>query len=154
MAENTTEVLVGGAVLAAAIGFVIYAGQATGFSTGGDGYRLSASFRSIEGVTVGTDVRLAGVKIGTVTGVALNPQTYRADTEFSVAKGVEIPDDSAAVIASEGLLGGNFVEISPGGSLFYYEPGDEVLDTQGAVSLISLLMKFVSGGEGEAGGER
>ncbi|KAA0920286.1 outer membrane lipid asymmetry maintenance protein MlaD [Aquicoccus porphyridii] len=148
MAENTTEVLVGGAVLAVAIGFVVYAGQATGFSRGGDGYPLTASFRSVEGVTVGTDVRLAGVKIGTVTGVTLNPQTYRADTTFSVSNGVEIPDDSAVVISSEGLLGGTFVEISPGGSPFYYEPGDEVLDTQGAVSLISLLLKFVSGGEG------
>lgn len=149
MTENTTEVLVGGAVLAAAIGFVIYAGQATGFSRGSDGYPLTASFRSIEGVTVGTDVRLAGVKVGTVSGVSLNPQTYRADTTFNVSKGVEIPDDSAVVISSEGLLGGNFVEISPGGSPFYYGPGDEVLDTQGAVSLISLLLKFVSGGEAE-----
>ncbi|KPP84715.1 MAG: putative ABC transport system substrate-binding protein [Rhodobacteraceae bacterium HLUCCO07] len=147
MTENTTEVLVGGAVLAVALGFLVYAGQATGFSRGSDSYPLTASFRSIEGVAVGTDVRLAGVKIGTVTGVSLNPETFRADTTFSVAKDVEIPDDSAVVVSSEGLLGGNFVEISPGGSPFYYEPGDEVLDTQGAVSLISLLLKFVSGGE-------
>ena len=51
------------------------------------------------------------------------------------------------MIAQEGLLGGNFVEIVPGGSPFYYEPGQEMEDTQGAVSLISLLLKFVSGGE-------
>lgn len=148
MSHNTTEVLVGGAVLAAAIAFAVYAGQATGLSRGGDGYELNASFRSLEGVTVGTDVRLAGVKIGTVTGVTLNPDTYRADTLFSVSEGVLIPDDSAVVVSSEGLLGGNFMEIMPGGSPFYFEPGSEIEDTQGAVSLISLLLKFVSGDGG------
>lgn len=145
MSHNTTEVLVGGVVLAAAIVFAVYAGQTTGFGRGGGGYELSASFRSLEGVTVGTDVRLAGVKIGTVTDVELNPETYRADTRISVRNGIEIPDDSAAVVSSEGLLGGNFVEIMPGGSFDYFTPGAEILDTQGAVSLISLLLKFVGG---------
>ncbi len=148
--HSTTEVAIGGVVLAAAIGFAVYAGQAAGLSTGSAGYPLSASFRSIEGVNVGTDVRLAGVKIGTVTDVTLNPETFRADTTFSVASGVEIPDDSAVVISSEGLLGGNFVEIMPGGSPFAYAEGDEILDTQSSVSLITLLLRFVSGdGEGE-----
>ena len=58
-----------------------------------------------------------------------------------------VPDDSSVVISSEGLLGGNFVEVMPGGSPFNLEAGEEVLDTQGAVSLISLLVKFVAGGE-------
>lgn len=148
--HTTTEVLVGGVVLAAAIAFGVYATQATGLSQSSNGYELGASFRSLEGVSVGTDVRLAGVKIGTVTGVDLNPESYRADTTFSVADGIQIPDDSAVVISSEGLLGGNFVEIMPGGSPFYLEAGDQVEDTQGAVSLISLLVKFVAGdGSGE-----
>lgn len=149
MTHSTTEVLVGGGVLAAALGFGFYALQSTGLSLGGsEGYSLTASFRSLEGVSVGTDVRLAGVKVGTVTAMALNPETYRADTTVMIKDGILIPDDSAIVVASEGLLGGNFVEISPGGSPFYYEAGDEILDTQGAVSLVSLLLKFVSG-EGE-----
>lgn len=149
MSHSTTEILVGGAVLAAAIGFVVYTGQTTGFATSTAGYPLSASFRSIEGVNVGTDVRLAGVKIGTVTDIALNPQTFRADTTFSVADGIEIPDDSAVIVSSEGLLGGNFVEIMPGGSPFNLEPGSEIEDTQSSVSLVSLLLKFVSGNGGE-----
>jgi len=148
MSESTTEVLVGGAVLAVAIGFLVYAGQATGFSPAkSSDYSLTASFRSVEGVTVGTDVRLAGVKVGTVSEMNLNVQTYRADLVLAVKEGVEIPDDSAVVISSEGLLGGNFVEIYPGGSLDNFEPKDEIEDTQGAVSLVSLLMKFVSGKE-------
>jgi phospholipid/cholesterol/gamma-HCH transport system substrate-binding protein len=149
--HTTTEVLVGGAVLAWALAFAIYAGQAAGLGAGGAGYELTASFRSLEGVTVGTDVRVAGVKGGTVTAVTLNPETYRADTVFTVTRGIEIPDDSAIVVSSEGLLGGNFVEIMPGGSPFYYSEGDEILDTQGAVSLISLLLKFVSGEGGDGG---
>ncbi len=148
--HNMTEIFVGGAVLAFAVAFGVYASQSTGLSSGTNGYELGASFRSLEGVNVGTDVRLAGVKIGTVTGVDLNPETYRADTTFSVADGILIPDDSAIVISSEGLLGGNFVEVMPGGSPFYFEAGDEIEDTQGAVSLISLLVKFVAGdGSGE-----
>lgn len=145
MAENTSEVLVGGVVLAAAIGFFLVLGQSSGFSGPTGGYPLHASFRSLEGVNVGTDVRLAGVKIGTVTDISLNVETYRADTKISVNNGVEIPDDSAIIIASEGLLGGSFVEIMPGGSLFYFSAGDELEDTQGSVSLLQLLMKFVSG---------
>jgi len=145
MSETKTEVVVGAAVLAVAVGFLIYAGQVTGMSSTAKGYPLTASFRSLEGVSVGTDVRLAGVKVGTVTAVALNPETFRADTTISVLDGLVLPDDSSIVIASEGLLGGNFVELVPGGSPFNLNAGDEIIDTQGAVSLISLLMKFVSG---------
>ena len=147
MARNRTEVVVGGIVLAAALGFGVYAAQIAGISSGSNSYPLKASFRSLEGVSVGTDVRLAGVKIGTVTSVELNPQTFRADTVVSVDKNIEIPDDSAILISSEGLLGGNFVEIMPGGSPFNLDENAEITDTQGAVSLISLLLKFVSGGE-------
>jgi phospholipid/cholesterol/gamma-HCH transport system substrate-binding protein len=96
---------------------------------------------------VGTEVRLAGVRVGTVTGMELDPESFRAETTFSVAGNLELPDDSAAAISSEGLLGGTFVEIIPGGSPFVLAPGDAILDTQSSVSLITLLMRFV-GGEG------
>lgn len=145
MSENTTEVVVGAGVLAIAAAFLIYAGQLSGIGSGGSGYPLFASFRSAEGVNVGTDVRLAGVKVGTVTGISLDPATFRARTDFTLRNGIEVPDDSQAVISSEGLLGGNYVEIMPGGSTFNYASGDEILDTQGSVSLITLLLKFVAG---------
>ncbi|GAA0293834.1 outer membrane lipid asymmetry maintenance protein MlaD [Rhodovulum strictum] len=153
MAENTaTEVITGGAVLALAVGFFLYATQSTGIGGGAAGsYELTASFRSVEGVNVGTDVRLAGVKVGTVTALDLNPQTFRADARFTMKKGIELPDDSAVLVSTEGLLGGTFVEIIPGGSPFNLSPGDEMLDTQGAVSLISLLMKVFTATTDEAG---
>jgi phospholipid/cholesterol/gamma-HCH transport system substrate-binding protein len=149
MAHNKAEVVVGGAVLAAAIAFAVFAAQKTGFgSATGAGYALTASFRSLEGVNVGTDVRLAGVKVGAVADIRLNPETFRADTTLSVQEGIQIPEDSAVVISSEGLLGGNFVEIMPGGSPFNLAAGAEIEDTQGAVSLISLLLKYVGSGGG------
>ena len=145
MRENASEVIVGAVVLAVAAGFLAYAAQATGFGRGGGDFTLTASFRSIEGVTVGTDVKLAGVKIGTVTATSLNPATYRADTVFSLDRAVPVPDDSTAVVASEGLLGGNFIELVPGGSLTNFADGAEIVDTQGAVSLLDLLLKYVGG---------
>lgn len=153
MAETFTEVLAGGAVLAAAAGFLIYAGQgAIGPSSGS--YELRASFQSVEGITVGTDVRLAGVKIGTVTGLDLNPQTFYADATFTLQDKVQLPSDSAALISSEGLLGGNFVEIRPGGMPDNLQAGAEIEDTQGAVSLIGLLMKFVGSSAEKAVGDQ
>ena len=146
MAESTTEVLVGGAVLAAAAVFVIYAGQLTGLSGGAPAAQeFRASFRSIEGVSMGTDVRMAGVKVGTVTALDLNPETFRAEARFTVQDRIALPDDSAVIVSSEGLLGNSFVEILPGGSPFNLEPGSEIEDTQSAVSLITLLMKFFTG---------
>lgn len=151
MAENTTEVVVGGVVLAAAIGFVVYAGQVSGFSGGSKTYDLHASFRAVEGISVGTDVRLAGVKVGAITSLELNPETFFADATFSMDKRIELPDDSTILISQEGLLGGNYVEVQPGGSPFNIEPGGEILDTQGSVGLISLLLKaFTSDDSDEA----
>ncbi len=151
MAESVTEVAVGAAVVIAAVGFVVFAGRATGFSGGAASYPLTASFRSAEGVAVGTDVRLAGVKVGTITGIDLNPKTFFADVELTVQDGIEVPTDSTALVSSEGLLGGNYLEIQPGGAPDNLGPGDSIEDTQGAVSLISLLLKF-AGGSGTGAG--
>ena len=149
MATHTTEVITGGVVLAAAVGFFLYASQIAGFSAGGTSTDFTASFRSAEGISIGTDVRLAGVKVGSVTSMALNPTTFRADTVFSVGSDIALPEDTSVIIASEGLLGGSFVELLPGGSPFNLEAGSEIEDTQSSVSMVNLLLKFVSGGESE-----
>ncbi|MCR8723206.1 outer membrane lipid asymmetry maintenance protein MlaD [Frigidibacter sp. ROC022] len=146
MAGTLTETVTGGLVLIAAAGFIVYGSKLSGFAGGGASYPLTASFRSVEGVTVGTDVRLAGVKVGTVTDLKLNNETFFADATLSVGADVQLPDDTEARIASEGLLGGSFVELLPGGSLTNYKPGDEIEFTQGSVSLIELLLKYVGGG--------
>ena len=145
MQRNWTEILTGGLVLIAAVVFTILSFQRAGFSGTSESYELTASFRSVEGVSIGTDVRMAGVKIGSVKDITLNPLSFRADLTVILSRQLEIPDDSAIIIASEGLLGGTFVEIQPGGSPFIMEAGDEFNDTQGAVSLLNLLLRYVSG---------
>ncbi len=153
MAESAAEVLTGAAVLTAAVGFLVFAGQSAGLSGTSGSYELRASFRSVEGVSVGSDVRMSGVKVGTVTSLDLNTQTFFADATVALRDGIELPDDSAILVSSEGLLGGSFVEILPGGSPINLAPGEEILDTQGAVSVVSLLMKFAAGGGGDASGD-
>ena len=143
MAENRVEVAAGAVVLVLALAFAAYAGKGMGLSGGAETYDLRASFRSIQGVSLGSDVKLAGVKVGTLSQLTLNPDTYMADAVINIDKRVQLPTDSAILISSEGLLGGNFIELQPGGMPDYLAPGDEIEDTQGAVSLITLLMKFV-----------
>lgn len=146
--SHTTEVITGSIVLAAAVGFFLYAGQVVGLSGAGSSHSYTASFRTADGISIGTDVRLGGVKVGSVTGIDLNAETFRADAAFTVQSDVALPDDTAVIISSEGLLGGSYVELLPGGSPFNLEPGAEIEDTQGSVSLIQLLLKYVAGGEG------
>lgn len=156
MGNRTAEILVGAVVLLVAVGFTLFAAQRTGHGLAPAGAAVyHASFSSAQGVDVGTDVRLAGVKVGTVTALELNPETFRADMSFTVDERLRLPDDTAVLISSEGLLGGSFVELLPGGSPDTYAPGDQILDTQSAVSLINLFVKFATGGgaAGSGGGE-
>ena len=148
MANQTTEVLVGATVLAIALGFFLYSAQivGTGIATNSSSY--VASFSTAEGISVGTDVRMSGVKVGIVTGLELNSETYRADATFTVDDRFRLPDDTSVLISSEGLLGGSFIELLPGGSPFDLEPGSEIENTQSSTSLLQLLLEFAGrGGE-------
>ena len=147
MKSNPIETVIGALVVVAAAVFLYFASNVVGVSGQGDIYTVSACFRSAEGISLGTDVRMAGVKIGSVTSMELSPSTFRAEIDVEIKNKIEIPDDSAIAVTSEGLLGGNFIEIIPGASEFPVENGGEIEDTQGSVSFISLLMKFVSGTE-------
>ena len=89
-------------------------------------------------------MRLAGIKVGAVTALALDPETYRARATFTVRDELRLPEDSDIKIASEGLLGGAFVEVTPGASDAMLRPGDEIVNTQGSVNLLNLLMRFGS----------
>ncbi len=152
MAQDRLEVLAGAVVLAVGLGFAVFAGRDAGLGTDAGVYPLTASFRSVDGISVGSDVRLAGVAVGKISTLKLNPETYFADAVIEIDTSVQVPDDSAILISSEGLLGGNYVELVPGGSLTMLEPGQEIEDTQGSVSLVSLLMKFVSGSNSDPSG--
>ena len=145
MTEKTIEIVVGTVVFLTALIFLFFVLNVTNFKEDASNYNLTASFRSAEGISVGTDVRMAGVKIGAVTNLALNKDSYKADAMISISEEINIPDDSSILISSEGLLGGSFVEIVPGGSMSNYETGEEVTDTQSSISLVSLLLRMFSG---------
>jgi len=144
MSNSKIETTVGALVLLLAIGFLVYLLNSTNLINNNDGLNLKASFRSADGITTGTDVRMAGVKIGSVTGMRLDPESFRAEVLFSLRNDLKIPDDSGVAVSQDGLLGGSFVEVISGGSEFELQDGAEFLDTQGSVSLVSLLLKFVS----------
>jgi phospholipid/cholesterol/gamma-HCH transport system substrate-binding protein len=140
--RNLAETLTGAIVLVVAIGFLGYAVTNTGRSTVG-GYLLHARFDHIGGLAAGSDVRLAGVKVGSVTSTRVDPQTYQADVAFTVEDAVKLPRDSSAEITSDGLLGSQYLSLSPGGDEQMIPPGGTVTITQGAVNLEQLLGKFV-----------
>lgn len=148
MAQNSiAETAIGAVVIAAALGFGLYASQVSGRHAGGSVTTLTAEFRSVEGISVGTDVRLAGIRVGSVTGLDLDAGTYMARAAFTIDSAVQIPEDSDVKIATEGLLGGSFLEITPGASDFMLADGDAILNTQSSVSLLNLLMRFGTSGE-------
>jgi phospholipid/cholesterol/gamma-HCH transport system substrate-binding protein len=142
MSNSVAETVLGAVVLATAGGFLVYAGQNAGFQMAQDSYSLSAAFRTAEGVLVGTDVRLAGIKVGSVTDLELDTETYQARAEFSIRNDIVIPEDSDIKVAQEGLLGGYYLEITPGASDFMLSSGDEIVNTQGSVSLLDLFVRF------------
>src|SRR5271154_4785331 len=99
--RNVGELLAGAVVLAVALGFLGYAVANTGRSVVG-GYPLHAKFDRIDGLLVGSDVRVAGVKVGSVQAARIDPQSYQAVVDFSVANDIKLPRDSSAVISSDG----------------------------------------------------
>jgi phospholipid/cholesterol/gamma-HCH transport system substrate-binding protein len=146
--ENVAETLVGALVLATAIGFVIYTAQGANVGVGTGEYALSANFRKADGLVIGGDVRISGVKIGSVTSLALDTKTYNAKVGFAIRGDVEIPTDSSARIASEGLLGGSYVSIEPGADDAMLADGGVLTHTQGSIDILDLVGKAITGGGG------
>ena len=149
--ENLVETLVGLFVVVIATMFVIY-GYSVSETDSGDGYRVTAQFNRVDGLTIGSDVRMSGIKIGTVTSMNLDSESFYANVDFLISNGVNLPDDTSAKITSEGLLGGNYVSLSPGGSEDLLEEDGEILYTQGSVDLIELVSQalFDAGGSERA----
>jgi phospholipid/cholesterol/gamma-HCH transport system substrate-binding protein len=143
--ENLIEALIGALVLLAGIWFVVFAYQRTsgGASAGGD-YTVTARFPNVSGVAVGTDVRLSGMKVGTVAAERLDPQSYQAVLELSLDDGVKLPADTAAAITAEGILGGSYIALQPGGETAYLKDGDEIMETQGSVDLMGLIGQVIN----------
>ena len=144
MANNTVETLIGAVVLCVAGGFLYYATQNADLG-GGSTYDLKAQFFKADGIGRGGDVRVSGVKVGTVNSIELDSVTYKATIGMAINKDVKVPSDSSATIASDGLLGGSYVAIEPGGSEYFLDAGEAIEHTQGSISLLDLIGKAVAG---------
>jgi phospholipid/cholesterol/gamma-HCH transport system substrate-binding protein len=140
--RGIAEVMTGAAVLLVAAGFLGFAIGHSGRATG-SGYELKAKFDHIDGLNIGADVRIAGVKVGSVTDQRIDPQTYLAVVTLKIADGVELPKDTGAEVASESLLGGKYLSLTPGGDSENLKPNGTIKNTQSSVSLEQLLGKFI-----------
>jgi len=154
MKSDALETIVGAVVVAIALSFLAfsYAGAGMGGTSGG--YRVSAQFDNIDGINVGTDVRIAGIKVGTVVGQSLDPKSYQARLQMQLRPEVKLADDTSAKITSEGLLGSKFVALEPGGAEGKLKDGSEISYTQGSVDMWNLISQamFSKGKGGDAAG--
>ena len=140
MKSSAVETLVGAVIIAMALGFFTYAYKTAGLGgPASAGYHVTAEFDNASGVSIGSDVRIAGIKIGTVTGQGLNPKSFQARVEMVISPNISLADDTSAKIASEGLLGANFVSLEPGGADEKLKEGSVISYTQGAVDIWSLI---------------
>ena len=141
--RSIAEVLTGAMVLAAAGVFLVYAILHGGRSPQTDGIALTAQFDRVDGLNQGADVKIGGVKIGSVSDLRIDPQTFQAVVTIRIRRDLGLPADSSAEISSEGLLGGKYVSIVPGGADRLLADGGRITETQGSVSLESLLGRFI-----------
>lgn len=140
--RSYAEVAAGAAVLLVAAGFLVYAVSNNGKPSVG-GMTLNAEFENAGGITTGADVRIAGVKVGSVTRLDFDPKTYQARATFTVRDDIKLSTDSSAAISTGGLLGGNFLSLAPGGETAMLVSGGTITITQSAANLEDLLGKFI-----------
>lgn len=144
MHNETVETIIGAIVVVIAVVFVIFTYRSTSVGSM-DGYPLTAKMVRVDGLGVGTDVKLGGVKIGTVSALDLSPD-YQITVHLTIHADVKVPDDSSLVVTSSGLLSGSYLSIQPGGSDKMLAAGGVIKNTQGAIDMMGLLNKFVNSG--------
>ena len=152
MASKVVETLIGAIVLIVAVFFVAFAYQSTGSTIASGGYELTARFTRVDGLAIGSDVRMSGIKVGTVIDQTLDTETFDAIVRMSIRDDIKMPDDTAVKIASDGLLGDTYISLEPGGSEDMLEDGGELEFTQGAVNLMDLIAQAVFGAAGARDG--
>ena len=145
MPRGSLETIVGAIVIVIAVIFAMFAYNVTDYGKK-TGYLLFAEFNHVGSIKTGSDVKVGGIPVGKVTELSLNPETFKARISLNIDRKYNFPLDTAVTIGSEGLLGGSFVEIVPGGMNENLEPNDEIEFTQDAVDMLQLLGKFMFSG--------
>ncbi len=142
MKRNIIETVIGALVLFVAAFFLIFSYKTAGVGSV-SGYSITADFTGIGGLNVGDDVQISGVKIGSISGVDLDPQTYLAKVTMNIEPGIELPSDTAALISSESLLGGRYLALEPGADEEMISPNGRIQYTQAPQNLEQLLGQFI-----------
>ncbi|WP_426012420.1 outer membrane lipid asymmetry maintenance protein MlaD [Caulobacter sp. DWR2-3-1b2] len=137
--EQWAETLMGLLVLVLAAGFLVYSLSVGDVGTKPGGYEVTARFGQVGSLAPGSAVSVAGVKVGTVSEIRLDPKSFLAVAKLSLDNDVKLPADSTAKVTSDSLLGGVHVSIAPGGAMGNIKPGGEIENTQGAVDLFGLI---------------
>jgi phospholipid/cholesterol/gamma-HCH transport system substrate-binding protein len=142
--KNVLEIILGAFVLFTAVSFLIFSFRHSSLNQNSSNFTIFAEFTSADGLKIGSDVRIAGVKVGSISEIKLNVNNFLAIASIELAENLNIPDDSEAIIITEGLIGQKYVSLNIGGSPLYFDNGDTLLYTQGSIDIINLLNKFSS----------
>ncbi len=142
MKRNVIETVLGAVVLLVAGVFLLFAYNSADLRPVA-GYQLTARFNAVDGLTVGSDVRVGGIKVGSVVGQKIDIADYRAVVTMSIKPEIRLPVDTVAAVAAEGLLGGKYIRLDPGGSEARLAAGDELENTRDIVSLEEMLGKVI-----------
>jgi phospholipid/cholesterol/gamma-HCH transport system substrate-binding protein len=154
MSRNMIETVLGAVVLVVAALFLFFA-YTTSQVRAVQGYPVTAQFDSIDGIRVGSDVRIAGVKVGSVVDDRLSPKTYLVTVRMSITPEYKLPEDTVAEIVSSSLLGDKYMSLVPGGSDKMIPPDGRIKYTQAPVSLENLIGQMIyspSNGQQKPGG--
>ncbi len=146
MKHNPLEMMLGAGVIVAALFFsILVFNISDGRSV--EGYELIARFDSVDGLSEGSDVRLAGIKVGKVVSQSLDSETYLAIIKIVIDEQIKVPKDSVIQVVSESLLGGRYISIIPGADESILMPGEEIRYTQSAVNIETLITRFAGGSD-------
>jgi phospholipid/cholesterol/gamma-HCH transport system substrate-binding protein len=148
--NNIAEVLIGAIVVGVAIIFLAFMYMRTG-SGSLSGYEVLARLPKVDGLGVGTDVRISGIKVGNVTDLVLDPGNFLVTVHMSIRDDIKLPTDSSLLITSAGVLGSQYLSISPGGDAKNIAPGGMIVNTQGANAndLMNLAGRYLGGDNGQ-----
>ena len=142
MTRNIIETVLGAVVLIVAGLFLAFAYSTTDIRPV-TGYSVTARFNAIDGLAVGSDVRVGGVKVGSVVAQSVDMEEFRAVVRMTIRPDIRLPEDSIATVSSEGLLGGKYIRIDPGASETMLADNGEFANTRDIISLEEMLGKVI-----------
>jgi len=143
MRNNVIETVMGAVVLMIAGFFLTFAYTNSGYRTSNDSISYHAVFDRVDGLVVGSDVRMSGVKIGSIREMSIDPKTYLAHVVLAVNTHIKIPKDSSAEIVSDGIMGGKYLALVPGGDDDMLKANAQIEHTQSSVSLEAMIGQLI-----------